>query len=122
MISCVVNSIYRYTPLLWRSIRIQSVIEFCSRTSKVMSWQMHLEREIVHQIIKKTSTISSVFNKLSHSFSHAMDWPRLISLPFLDVAIVIFSVSVTRRHFKQYILIWGENKKIINIKWKQKAR
>ena len=31
----MVNSIYRYAPLLWRSIRIQCFIEFCSRSLKL---------------------------------------------------------------------------------------
>ena len=117
MISCVVNSIYRYAPLLWRSIRIQSFIEFCSRASKVISRQMHFEREFVHQCIKKASTSNISFDELCLSLPHVMHWPRLISLPFLDVGVVIFSVSVTRRHFKQYIFNIKKNKK--NNKYKK---
>ena len=65
--------------------------------------QMHSERKFVYQSIKKASTSNISFDELCLSFPHVMHWPRLISLPFLDVAVVIFSVSVTRRHFKQYI-------------------
>ena len=65
MISRIVNSIYRYAPLLWRSIRIQSFIEFCSRACKVMAWQMHFERKFVHQSMKKASTSNISFDELS---------------------------------------------------------
>ena len=117
MISRIVNSIYRYALLLWRSSRIQSFIEFCSRASKVMSRQMHFEREFVHQSIKKASTGSISFDELSFSLPHVMHWPRFNSLPFLDVAVAILSVSVTRRHFKQYIFNIRKNfLKMINIK------
>ena len=68
MISCIVKSIYRYAPLLWRSIVIQSLIDFCSRTCKVMTWQMHFEREFVHQGNKKASTGSISFDEFSLSF------------------------------------------------------
>ena len=44
-----------------------------------MSRQMHLESELVHQSIKKTSISSSFFNKLCLSFPPVTHWPRLIS-------------------------------------------
>ena len=67
MISCIVNSIYRYAPLLWRSIRIQYFKQFSSRARKVKSWQMHFEWEFVHQTIKKASTGSIPFDELMKS-------------------------------------------------------
>ena len=111
MISRIVNSIYRYAPLHWRSIRIQSFIEFCSRASKVMSRQMNFERDFVHQSIKKASTSNITFDELCLSFPYVTYYHRLICLPFSDVAVVIFSVAVTRRHFKQYIFNIRKNSK-----------
>ena len=63
--------------------------------------------------ISKGSLFTKVLRKLPPAatfltngvlvFPPVIHLPRLFSLPFLDIAVVLFSVSVTRRHFKQYI-------------------
>ena len=74
---------------------------------------MHFKKEFVHHSIEKASTGSISFDELSPSFTACNALTTSHKPTILDVAVAIFSVSATHRHFKQYK---EKLKKYINIR------